>query len=443
MTAGLQADGRPVRAVLVAGGRATRMGALAVDLPKPMLPFGGRPLLARQIDLLAAAGVGQATILAGHAAEGIARRLDELSPPEVHLELAVEPRPWGSGGCLRHAPGLVGTTLLVLFGDILLDMDLAELLRFHRRSGGLATAVVHPNDHPHDSDLAELDAHGRIVALHRKPHSPDLEVRNLVTAGVFVLEPGLVARIPDDRACDLVHDVLVPAVEEGVPVFGYRTTEYLKDIGTPERFHAVTEDWERGLVAGMHRSRLRPAAFLDRDGTINRHLGLLIRPEEIELLPGAARAIRRLNRAGVLAVVVTNQPVVARGLCDERALARIHARLEMALGEEGAYLDALYHCPHHPDGGFPGEVPELKRACSCRKPETGMIEAAVRDLPIDLGRSALFGDTWRDVEAAQRAALRAYWIGGEGSPGVSAAADLEAAVADWLAGSSSAVAISS
>jgi histidinol-phosphate phosphatase family protein len=268
-------------------------------------------------------------------------------------------------------------------------------------------------------------------------------VRNLVTAGVFVLEPGLVARIPDDRPCDLVHDVLVPAVAEGVPVFGYRTTEYLKDVGTPERFRAVTADWERGLVAALHRSRRRPAAFLDRDGTINRHLGLLTRPEEIELLPGAAGAIRRLNRAGVLTVVVTNQPVVARGLCDERGLERIHARLEMALGEQGAYLDALYYCPHHPDGGFPGEVPELKRPCSCRKPETGMIEAAVRDLPIDLGRSALFGDTWRDAEAARRAGLRAYWIGGEASPGVPPAADLEAAVADWLAGSSSAAAISS
>ena len=432
---------RPVRAALVAGGKATRMGALAAAVPKPMLPFGGRPLLAHHVDLLAQCGVREATILAGHGAEGIANRLGEVTRSEVRVELAVEARPRGSGGCLREIPG-AGETLLVLFGDILLDMDLAELLRFHRVRGGLATAVVHPNDHPHDSDLAELDPQGRILALHRKPHPPDLCVRNLVTAGVFVLEPELVAQIPEDRPCDLVHDLLVPAVERGVPLFGYRTTEYLKDIGTPERFRAVTEDWERGLVAAAHRSRRRPAAFLDRDGTLNRHRGLITRPEEIELLPGAARAVRRLNRAGALAVVITNQPVLARGLCDEEGLARIHARLEMALGAEGAYLDALYHCPHHPDGGYPGEVPHLKRTCSCRKPETGMIEAAARDLPVDLRRSALFGDTRRDAEAARRAGLPAYWIGGEASPGVSAAGSLEEAVEDWL-GRPSAAAINS
>jgi histidinol-phosphate phosphatase family protein len=424
--------------VLVAGGKATRMGALAAATPKPMLPFGGRPLLAHHVDLLERAGVGRVTILAGHAAEGIASRMGELARPGVRLELAVETRPRGSGGCLRGIPGPGGETLLVLFGDVLLDMDLAELLRFHRRHGGLATAVVHPNDHPQDSDLAELDPEGRILALHRKPHPPDLEARNLVTAGVFVVEPELVAQIPTDRPCDLVHDMLVPAVEGGVPVFGYRSTEYLKDIGTPERFRAVTVDWEGGRVAARHRSRRRPAAFLDRDGTLNRHVGLLTRPEEIELLPRAAEAVRRLNLAGVLTVVITNQPVIARGLCDERTLSRIHARLEMALGAEGAYLDALYHCPHHPDGGYPGEIPHLKRACSCRKPEIGMVEAAVRDLPVDLGRSALFGDTWRDVEAARRAGLPAYWIGGETSPGASAAGDLSAAVEDWLARSSAA-----
>lgn len=400
------------------------MGALGQTLPKSLLPFAGRPLLAHQIDLLVAAGVPDVTVLAGHRAEAIEQARGELTRGGARLHIAVEPWPSGSGGCLRHAfPG--GEALLVLFGDIALDMDLGELLRFHAAHGGLATAVVHPNDHPWDSDLVELDAEGRIVALHRKPHPPDLLVRNLVVAGVFVLAPELVRAIPEDRACDLVHDILAPAVERGEPVFGYATGEYLKDMGTPERYAAVREDWERGLVAALHRTRRRPAAFLDRDGTINRHVGLISRPEEIELLPGAARAIRRLNRSGVRTVVVTNQPVVARGLCDEAELAHIHARLEMALGAEGAFLDAFYYCPHHPDRGYPGEVERYKIACGCRKPEPGMIWAAARDLAIDLSRSALFGDTLRDMEAAQRAGLPGYLVG--------QASTLEEAVEAWLA----------
>jgi histidinol-phosphate phosphatase family protein len=416
-----------VRAVIVAGGLGTRMGPLGQSLPKSLLPLGGRPLLAHQIDQLGAAGLRDVTVLAGHRAEAVEQAREELERGGARLRIAVDPWPAGSGGCLRHAfPD--GEDLLVLFGDIALDMDLGELLRFHAECGGLATAVVHPNDHPWDSDLVELggeERDDRIVALHRKPHPPDLLVRNLVIAGVFVLTPELVRAIPQDRPCDLVHGVLAPAIERDEPVYGYETGEYLKDMGTPERYAAVREDWERGLAAALHRTRRRPAAFLDRDGTINRHAGLISRPEQIELLPGAARAVRRLNRSGVRAVVVTNQSVVARGLCDEAGLARIHARLEMALGAEGAFLDAIYYCPHHPDRGYPGEIERYKIACECRKPEPGMIQAAARDLAIDLSRSALFGDSQCDLEAAQRAGLPGYQVG-QGM-------DLEQAVEAWLA----------
>jgi histidinol-phosphate phosphatase family protein len=425
---------RPVRAAIVAGGLGTRMGEISRSTPKPLLPFGGRPLLGIQLDLLARAGLDDVTILTGHLSEEIERRVGELAPAGMRLRVSIEPRPSGSGGCLRHA-GFGDETVLVLFGDIMMDMDLAALVEFHQRSGGIATAVVHPNDHPHDSDLVELGEGDRIVTLHRKPHPPDLVTRNLVTAGVFVMEPELIRRIPEDRPVDFVHGLLAPAVERGEPVFAYRTAEYLKDIGTPERYRAVAEHWERGLVAALHRSRPRPAAFLDRDGTLNVHEGYITRPEDLRLLPGVAQAVRRLNKAGVRAIVVTNQPVIARGECDERTLERIHARLEMELGRQGAFLDALYYCPHHPDRGFPGEVESLKVACSCRKPGTGLIEAAARDFTLDLPRSAFFGDTWRDAETARRAGLPAYLVGwtGEPPPGAVAAPDLEQAVEAWLA----------
>ena len=424
---------RPVRAVIVAGGLGTRMGELSRTLPKPLLPFGGRPLLAHQVELVARAGLSEVTLLTGHLSEEIERRLSELAPPGVSLRAAVEPRPSGSGGCLRFAGG-EDSTLLVLFGDVLLDMDLAALVRFHQSSGGIATAVVHPNDHPRDSDLVELGPGDRITALHRKPHPSGLLVRNQVTAGVFVLEPELVRAIPEDRPADLVHHVLAPAVERGEPVFGYRTAEYLKDVGTPERYRAVTEDWERGLVAALHRSNPRPAAFLDRDGTLNVPNGYIARPEDLRLLPGAAQAVRLLNRARVRAIVVTNQPVLARGECDERTLERIHARLEMELGAEGAFLDGLYYCPHHPDRGFPGEVPALKIDCACRKPGTGLLEQALCDFAIDLPRSALFGDTLRDAETARRMGLPAWLVGWTGPlpPGARPAPDLLRAVEEWL-----------
>lgn len=147
----------------------------------------------------------------------------------------------------------------------------------------------------------------------------------------------------------------------------------------------------------------RAAAFLDRDGTINCHRGYILRPEDIELLPGATEAIRALNAAGVLAVIVTNQSAVGRGLCTDDALDRIHDALRNELAAGGATVDAIYVCPHAP--GVHGEA-----MCACRKPEPGMLLRAARDLHIDLARSAMFGDTPADVEAARRVGVRAYLI---------------------------------
>jgi len=415
------------------------MGSLVEEIPKPLLPIGGRAVLGHQIDLLLAAGIADITVLTGFRADEVEARLAPQTPAGAHLIFVAEPWPSGSGGCLLHA-GFGDHTLVVLFGDVMVDMDLAELLRFHRLKGGDATAVVHPNDHPEDSDLVQLEAGQRIATVHRKPHPPGLTVRNLVTAGVFVLEPAMVRRIPAERKVDLVHDVLAPAVEQGAEVFAYATAEYLKDMGTPRRYAAVDRDWRRGRVAALRRSNPRPAAFLDRDGTLNRHVGYISDPAQIELLPGVAEAVRELNQAGVWTLVITNQPVVARGECDEADLEIIHGRLEMELGRGGAYLDAIYYCPHHPDSGFSGERPSYKRKCACRKPGIGLIEQALNQHAVDLENSAFFGDTWRDMEAARRLACQPFLVGekttadAELPPGCRVVEGLLPAVRQWLAG---------
>jgi D,D-heptose 1,7-bisphosphate phosphatase len=154
----------------------------------------------------------------------------------------------------------------------------------------------------------------------------------------------------------------------------------------------------------------RPAVFLDRDGTLNVDKNVLSSPTHLELIPGAAEAIRSLNRAGLLAIVITNQAKIARGDCSELDLGKIHDKLEALLKNEGAYLDAIYYCPHHPDGGVPGERPELKIECDCRKPGTAMIERAASELPIRMADSWLIGDTTVDLQTAQNAGIRSILV---------------------------------
>lgn len=148
------------------------------------------------------------------------------------------------------------------------------------------------------------------------------------------------------------------------------------------------------------------AVFLDRDGTVNVEVGYLREPEQLELIPGAAAAIRRLNEAGRLVVLVTNQSGVARGYFPESMVHDVHARLAQMLGREGAKLDAVYYCPHHPTAG---NAP-YRTECDCRKPATGLLKRAAREHHIDLERSFMVGDKWSDVELGHRAGARSILV---------------------------------
>jgi len=182
-------------------------------------------------------------------------------------------------------------------------------------------------------------------------------------------------------------------------------------MGTPERYEAVCRDFETGKVAAKNLKNLQKAVFLDRDGTINEYVGFLRDIGRLALLPGAAEAIRRINDSGYLAIVATNQPVIARGEVTVPELQEIHNKMETLLGAEGAYLDGIYYCPHHPHKGYEGEIPELKVECVCRKPKPGMLLQAAQDFHIDLSASWMVGDGENDILAGKGAGCRTVLIG--------------------------------
>ncbi len=193
-------------------------------------------------------------------------------------------------------------------------------------------------------------------------------------------------------------------------LYGRPNREYIQDMGKPECHARLRTNRSSALAESRFSREPRPAVFLDRDGTLNVEANGLSSPEQLELLPGAADAVRSLNRAGFLAVVVTNQAAIARGACTEADLEQIHDKLEALLGEQGAYLDAIYYCPHHPDLGVPGDRPDLETECNCRKPGTAMIERAASDFPILIEDSWMIGDTTVDLQTGQNAGLRSILV---------------------------------
>ena len=399
------------QAVILAGGKGTRLAAVSGGLPKPLTPVAGVPVVERQIELLVRYGIREIFLTTGYRARTLEEQLGDGARLGARLHHVREDEPLGTAGGVAALRDRLEDAFLVLYGDVVVEMDLARLLRFHVTRGADATIVVHPNDHPFDSDLVELGEDGVVRGFHPAPRAADgPDLRNQVSAALYVVEAHALVHIEPRAKQDFVRDVFPRMLGAGAALFGYHTTEYLKDMGTPDRLERVERDIRAGVPEANHASRTRPALFLDRDGVINREIDGVHAPDRLELLPGTGDAIRRLNRAGWLVAGVTNQPDVAKGFLSDADLEAVHRRLETRLGAAGAWLDGLVHCPHHPDRGFVGERPELKISCDCRKPRAGMLEELAARLPIDHARSALVGDSWRDMAAAHAFGIGAIGV---------------------------------
>lgn len=399
------------QAVILAGGQGTRLRSVLGDRPKALIPIGGRPLIEHLLELCRRHGVTDVLLLLGYQAEMVTEHCGDGRRWGLRITTIVEQEPRGTAGAVLAAWPALAERFLVLYGDEMANVDLARLWDSHVASHAQATLVLHPNDHPLDSDLVEVDESGWITAFRHRPHPVGRWFPNLVNAALYVVDR---AALEPWRAAtgllDFGNHVFPELLARCQRLQGYRSFEYLKDIGTPDRYERVCREYAAGVVAASTLAQPQRAVFLDRDGTLNRELDGVRRPEELELLPGVGEAVRALNAHGWRAVVITNQPGLAKGFFTEADLQRIHNKLECDLGQAHAFVDRIYHCPHHPERGFPGERPDLKVACRCRKPEPGLIERAARDLHLDLRACWLVGDTTTDIETAARAGLRSILV---------------------------------
>ncbi|MBN2482451.1 MAG: HAD-IIIA family hydrolase [Bacteroidales bacterium] len=391
-----------MQAVILAGGRGARLGDLTDEIPKPMIPVGHKPLLHHQVDLLAKYGIKDIILLVHYLKEQVISYFGDGAESGVSVTYYEEKSPLGTAGGIKEIADRLTDDFMVLYGDVMISMDLSRLIRFHREKRSQCTLVLHPNDHPYDSDLVETNHEGRVTAFHPKPHDPGVYYHNLVNAGAYILSADILSFLEKGKKTDFGRDIF-PSIYHRIRMFGYTTSEYLKDMGTPDRLEKATRDLEKGLIQKKSYEHPQKAVFLDRDGVLNIEKSYISRPEELEIYPFAPAAVRKINHSGRLAVVVTNQSAVARNLCTEEDVDHIHRKLETDMGKQQAWLDAIYYCPHHPDKGYPDENPAYKIDCECRKPKTGMFVRAAEKYHIALEESYMIGDSERDVLAGRNA----------------------------------------
>lgn len=394
-----------MRAVIMAGGKGTRLSTVLKDIPKPMVDFAGKPLLERQIDNLKENGITDIILVVGHLGEVIQNHFGDGVKFGANIGYFAETEPLGTAGALYYLREKLTDDFILVFGELYININFKRFFDFHKSKNARITLYAHPNSHPYDSDIIVADADGRVTEWSFKNSERTDYYKNLVNAGVYVISPSALTKIPENRKTDLEKDVIVPSVSGG-GIYAYRCTEYVKDIGTPECLQKAVADFENGVAEQRNLKHRQKCVFLDRDGTVNKHVGFLKNAEQMELESSAAEAIRLLNESEYLVIIVSNQPVIARGECTFDELERIHNRMYTLLGREGAYVDDLYFCPHHPDKGFEGEVAELKICCDCRKPNTGMIDRAVREHNIDLANSWMIGDMTSDIQTGRNAGLK-------------------------------------
>lgn len=393
-----------MKAVIMAGGKGTRIASVASDIPKPMIPICDKPILQHQIECLKAQNITDITLIVGHLGHVIEEYFEDGSKFGVNINYIVEEQPLGTAGALYFLKETIAEDFILLNGDIIFDVDFERFLNYHKEKGGYATILTHPNSHPYDSGLVVTDKDGLVVKwMHKEDER--LYYKNRVNAGLHILSPKVLEMFTEAKKTDLDRDVLKQLIPQQKLV-AYDSPEYVKDMGTPDRYQKVTEDVMSGLVHAKNLKNKQKAVFLDRDGTINIYKGFITKAEDMELIPGIAEVIKKINDSGYLAIVVTNQPVIARGDCTFEELQEINEKMETLLGAEGAYIDDLFYCPHHPDKGFEGERVEFKIDCECRKPKPGMLLQAAEKYNIDLSASYMVGDDERDMEAGRRAGCK-------------------------------------
>ena len=396
--------------VITAGGKGTRLSSIVSDIPKPMVRILDKPILQYQIECLKANGIFDIVILIGHLGQVIKDYFGDGSRFGVRISYVEEKEPLGSAGSLYFLKDQIDGDFVFVFGDLMLDVYFERMIAFHKQHKAMITLLSHPNSHPFDSDLILADENDRVVGIDSKHNVRDYFYHNLVNSGVYVVSAAILQRyFIEPKRMDFEKDVVNEELKNGA-VYSYHSTEYVKDAGTPERYYSVCEDVKNGIVQAKNLSKPQKAIFLDRDGTINKFKGFVRNIDDIELEDGAAEGIKRINQSEYLTIIITNQPVIARGEVTYEALESFHRKIETLLGNEGAYYDDLFYCPHHPDSGFEGEIKELKFDCECRKPKIGLLLKAKDKYNIDLSQSFFVGDTTMDIQTGINAGMKTVLV---------------------------------
>lgn len=398
------------QAIILAGGKGERISKIYKNTPKSLVKIAEKAILRHQLEVFERENIKEILIFTHHLSEKIEEFVSKYFSNKLTIKCIKEKTPLGTAGSLLANLDKLDDEFCIVYGDIIFDVDLRKFYQFHISKKSDTSLLLHPNDHPKDSDLVEINDDKKIIKFHKYPHQKSTFLPNLVNAAFYIVKKKSLYKYENvSKKLDFGKDIF-PKMLKNKKIFGYQSSEYVKDVGTPERIKLTEKHFKSNLIQKRNLRNLRPCIFLDRDGTINKERGYISKHKNFELLPKAAEAIKLINDSNYLAVLITNQPVIARGESSIKNLKLIHNKMEFLISEKKAFLDRIYFCPHHPDKGYKGEKLKYKINCNCRKPKTGLFKLAMKDLNIDMNNSWIIGDSFRDIEAGNKLGINSIYI---------------------------------
>ncbi len=370
---------RPTQAVILAGGRGTRLKPLTDDRPKPMVEINGKPFLEYQIAQLREQGFKKVLLLLGYLPEVIQNYFGDGHRIGINIEYSISAVEDETARRLRLAESRLDRCFLLLYCDNYWPMQIDKLWSRFVSSGATAMITVYTNKDGYTRNSVRVDSQGYVEIYDKACASPGLQG---VEISYALIDKTLIKLLPDSNV----------SVEEALYTRLVRQKQLLAYV-TDHRYYSVGALHRLPLTEAFFGNR--PAIILDRDGVLNRRppKAEYVRTwDNFEWLPGSREALRLFRDANYRVIVVSNQAGVARGALTETDLLQIHERMRVDAALTGGEIHAIYYCPHGWDDG-----------CECRKPKPGLLFQAQRELHLDLSRTLFIGDDERDAEAAYAA----------------------------------------
>jgi D-glycero-D-manno-heptose 1,7-bisphosphate phosphatase len=370
---------RPRQAVILAGGRGTRMQPITNDRPKPMVPILGRPFLEYQIEQLRGQGFERVLMLLGYLPEVVQNYFGDGTAWGVHIEYSVTEPDQLTSSRVATARHMIDPCFLLLYCDNYWPMQMNRMWTRFCQAGKPALITVYSNKDGYSRGSVRLDQDGHVRVFDRLRTTPGLQEVEISYA------------ILTDLALDLLPEqdtlfeeaIYTPLAQQG------RLTAYVSD----HRYYSVGS--LQRLPATEAFMRREPTVILDRDGVLNRkppQAQYVRNWGEWEWCPGSLEALRLLRQAGYRVIIASNQPGIGRGFMSEADLDAVHGRMKQEIAQAGGRVEAIYCCPHDWHAG-----------CECRKPKPGLLYQAQRDFHLDLTRTPFIGDDERDQATAAAA----------------------------------------